>query len=104
MVCSRLDPREGDQRALLLRYLQRPDHDAEEIDYFAGLSPNGNYIQGYRLVTSDEPVPDITERQKMDREMLAIMREVAPSIPSPAARQAVSTIVQRLEYFARPAR
>jgi len=103
-LMTRLDPRVPEQRALLVRYLERQDHRQRELEYFAGLFPNANYIKGYRLVTSDEDIPDIAERQQTDREMLAVMREVAPSIPSPAARQAVSTIVQRLEYFARPAR
>ena len=102
-LMTRLDPRVPEQRALLVRYLERQDHRQRELEYFAGLFPNANYIKGYRLVTSDEDIPDIAERQQTDREMLAVMREIAPSLSSPGAQSAASTILERLEYFAHPA-
>lgn len=98
-LMSRLDPRQPEQQALLLRYLDMPGNREDELAYFGRLFPNANYIKGYRLVTSDEDVPSIDEREQMDAEMLEAVRLIAPRIGSAAGRTTASAIIRRLEGF-----
>lgn len=66
-VLSRLDLADEGQVALLRRYLEFPDHEEGELEYFSDLFPNGNHLHGKWLFSSAERPPSISDREAADR-------------------------------------
>ena len=93
---SRLDLTVPDQRTLFIRYLSQPNHGPEEMDYFAEIFPNGNYLDGHRLVTTGEDTHTIASRQQADRDAL---REIEKMSASPGTTAVLARIRERLKEF-----
>lgn len=68
---SRLDLTVENQRETLVRYLSDPHVNQREIDYFSAIFPNGNFVHGYWLVTTNEPTATIRSRHEADLRALA---------------------------------
>jgi hypothetical protein len=66
-LMSRLDPADEGQVNLLRRYLEIPDHEEGELEYFSNLFPNGNHLHGNWLFSSAERPPSIADREAADR-------------------------------------
>lgn len=69
---ARADVREPPQKALLETYLLDPRRSAEELQTFAGLFPNANYMISQNLLT-DTPSPSHAELAARDRAALAVV-------------------------------
>ncbi|MES2996319.1 MAG: hypothetical protein V4733_05860 [Verrucomicrobiota bacterium] len=95
-LMSRLDPTDEPQLDLFLNYLADPRISETERAKFVALFPNGNYLHGHRLVSSDEPTLSISERQAMDAETLRILSEVGNRAGKLAA-ELLARIRKRLE-------
>ena len=95
-LMSRLDLTVPDQRTLFIRYLSQPNHGPEEMDYFAEIFPNGNYLDGHRLVTTGEDTHTIASRQQADRDTL---REIEKMSASPGTTAVLARIRERLKEF-----
>jgi hypothetical protein len=76
-LLSRLDIADPAQRNVFVNYLSSTHHGVGELDYFASLFPNGNYVHGNWLITSGEFTHSIDSRQKADREVLAELDRLA---------------------------
>ncbi len=94
-LLSRLDITQAEQRELFLRYLSATSHPAGELDYFAKIFPNENFLYGHRLVTADEATPSIAEVTQADARVLGELDALAPSV-SGEALAAVDQIRARL--------
>jgi hypothetical protein len=101
-LMSRLDLEREDHRAMFLDYLASPRLSAAERELFIALFPNGNYLHGHRLVSSQEATPGIAQRQEMDRQTLARLEALAPTAPE-TARTALEAIRSRLAAYTGPA-
>jgi len=100
-LVSRLDiTRPGDSDAFL-NYLNNPNLSDDELTYFGKLFPNGNYLTGHRLVTSEENSLTIEQRQRMDREILQKLETLAPRI-SPRRATTFEAIRERLGRLTSP--
>ncbi|MEO5716170.1 MAG: hypothetical protein ABIT37_22005 [Luteolibacter sp.] len=97
-LLSRLDITQPDQRALFNRYLAST-HAAGELDYFAKVFPNGNYLYGHRLVTTDDTTPTIDEVVAKDSAVLVELSALEASAPE-EGKAAIAKIRQRLEKSA----
>jgi hypothetical protein len=69
-LMSRLDLVDPAQRDLFVRYLAETEHGEGELDYFAELFPNGNYLHGNWLITSLDPALSMQARLEADRKVL----------------------------------
>ncbi len=98
-IMSRLDVSGPEQRSAFLDYIARTDHADGELEYFAELYPNANFFVGYRLVTSDETMPTIAQRQDIDRRILKEIQTLAASAPNERVRTVLERIQQRLGEF-----
>ena len=96
-LLSRLDPAEPAQRELLARYLTRATHAPGELEYFAKIYPNQNYLHGHRLVTGDEATPSIPEVAAADARVLGGLDAIEAS---GEAAIAIRTIRERLKKSA----
>lgn len=83
-LLSRLDITQPEQRDLFVQYLSKTPHAAGELDYFAKIFPNGNFLYSHRLVTADEPTPSIAEMVSADARTLAILATLSPSLTGDA--------------------
>ncbi len=97
-LLSRLDITQPDQRALFSRYLAST-HAGGELDYFAKIFPNGNYLYGHRLVTTDDLTPTIDEVIAKDAAVLGELDALEASVPE-QGKAAIMKIRQRLEKSA----
>jgi hypothetical protein len=95
-LLSRLDLTAPDQRALFLRYLAAPNHGEGELEYFAKIFPNRNYLAGQRLVTTPEVTPSIAEVAAADARALAALGEINATGP---ASEVIAKIRERLKRF-----
>lgn len=96
-LMSRLDLTEPAQRDVFLGYLSAPEHGPRELDYFAGLFPNGNQLQGNRLITGGETPVSIDERKRMDRATLEELDRMAEATGAGPARDVIIRIRGRLK-------
>lgn len=94
-LLSRLDITQPDQREIFTRYLAS-DHAAGELEHFAKVFPNQNYLYGHRLVTADEATPTIAEVAATDARVLDELDAVEASVPEDA-KVAIRTIRERLK-------
>lgn len=88
-LMSRLDLRDPVQRDLFSRYVTGSNHGEGELDYFAELFPNGNYLHGNWLITSLDPTLSLQDRFEADRKVLAELERMIAG-----AKQSNQTIVQ----------
>lgn len=70
-LVSRLDIGDPEQRDLFVRYLTATSHEAGELEYFAKIFPNQNFLHGHRLVTGNDSTPTIAEVTAADARVLA---------------------------------
>ncbi len=94
-LVSRLDITDAAQLGLFTTYLTSP-RAAGELEYFAGLYPNRNYLHGNRLVTADEATPGLAEVMADDAKVAGILKTMDLS-GSPAAMGAVGKILGRID-------
>lgn len=97
-LVSRLDLSLPAQRDAFVRYLSSP-HTAEELDYFAKVFPNRNYLYGNRLVTADDATPSITEVAAADAKVLEQLTALTPSL-SASSTAVIEKIRARLQKMA----
>ena len=95
-LMSRLDIAEPRQRDVFSRYLSATPHAAGELEYFAKIFPNGNYLHGHRLVTADDATPDIDQVSAADARVLGELDALEAAVPD-AAKAAIGTIRARLK-------
>jgi hypothetical protein len=93
-LLSRLDITREDARGVFVNYLAAGDHGEGELEYFAQLFPNGNYVVGHRLITKDEPSLSIAARMEADRKVLAELQKLGQDSSGTIAR-----IRERLEML-----
>ena len=95
-LMSRLDITEPGQREVFSRYLAATSHAAGELEYFAKVFPNENFLYGHRLVTADEATPTIDEVKAADARVLGELDALEATVPD-AAKGAIRTIRERLK-------
>ncbi len=95
-LMSRLDITEPAQREVFSRYLSATSHAAGELEYFAKIFPNENFLYGHRLVTADDATPTIDEVKAADVRVVAELAGVEATVPD-AAKSAIQTIRERLK-------
>ena len=95
-LMSRLDLTEPGQREVFSRYLATTSHAAGELEYFAKVFPNENFLYGHRLVTADEATPTIDEVKAADVRVVAELDALEATVPD-EAKVAVRTIRERLK-------
>lgn len=95
-LLSRLDITQPEQRDLFRRYLTSTQHAAGELDYFAKIFPNGNFLYGHRLVTADDATPTIEEVAAADVRVLKELDALEPSVTGEALT-ALQKIRKRLQ-------
>ena len=95
---ARADVREPAQRKILEDYLLNPGLGGAELDKFAGLYPNANFMISHNLLTQSA-TPSQEDLVRRDTEALRVMREwladprFAPSMPK------LEVMRRRLEMF-----
>lgn len=94
-LMSRLDITEPGQRDVFSRYLSTP-HAVGELEYFAKVFPNENFLYGHRLVTADDATPTIDEVKAADARVLGELDALEASAPD-EAKGAIRTIRGRLK-------
>jgi hypothetical protein len=94
-LVSRLNITDPAQRELFTRYLASPRAPGE-LDYFAEIFPNGNFLYGHRLVTTTQPTPTIAEMAARDRLVLAELDRIEPTLTA-EAKAVVGKIRARLQ-------
>ncbi len=95
-LMSRLDITEPGQRDVFSRYLSATSHADGELEYFAKVFPNANFLYGHRLVTADDATPTIDEVKAADTSVMAELDAVEATVPE-AAKGAIRTIRERLK-------
>ncbi|MES2920473.1 MAG: hypothetical protein V4819_02945 [Verrucomicrobiota bacterium] len=95
-LMSRLDITQPDQREIFNRYLSSPKHAAGELEYFAKVFPNQNYLYGHRLVTTDDTTPTIAEVAAADARVVAELDALEGAATSEGGA-AIRTIRERLK-------
>lgn len=96
-LLSRLDITDSAQRDVFVRYLTAASHAVAELDYFADLFPNGNYLHGNWLITSGGTASSIASRRQADRAVLAEIDRLIASSPSERMKQTLVRIRGRLQ-------
>ncbi len=97
-LLSRLDITHPEQLVLFSRYLAST-HAEGELDYFAKVFPNGNYLYGHRLVTTDDLTPTIDEVIAKDTAVLSELDTLEASATE-QGKATIRKIRQRLEKSA----
>lgn len=101
-LMSRLDLDDPAQLTAFTRYLAS-SHGAGELEYFAGLFPNGNFLYGHRLVTTPRATPTIAQITARDARVLAKLDALEATAPEPG-KAAIRTIRERLRSSAKSAK
>jgi hypothetical protein len=96
-LLSRLDITDSMQRDVFVRYLAAPTHAVAELDYFADIFPNGNYLHGNWLVTSGEAAQSIGGRLQSDRAVLAEIDRLIVNSANERMNEALVRIRGRLQ-------
>lgn len=94
-LLSRLDITQPDQREIFIRYLSS-NHAVGELDHFAKIFPNANYLYGHRLVTADEATPTIAEVAAADARVVAEL-DALEAAATGEGSAAIRTIRERLK-------
>ncbi len=101
-IMSRLDITDSAHRDVFVRYLNASIHGPTELNYFGSLFPNGNYIKGNRLITSDDPSLSIDERYQADLKVIAELDRIAAGNLQPGAKETLEKIRGRLVQLTTP--
>jgi len=72
-LVARADIRQPDQRALVEQYLLDPARSQQELETFASIFPNNNYMISTNLLT-EVKTPGAGELQELDREALEVVQ------------------------------
>ena len=94
-LMSRLDITEPGQRDVFSRYLSSAGHAVGELEYFAKVFPNQNFLYGHRLVTADDATPTIDEVSAADANVLGELDALEALVPE-ESKSAIRTIRERL--------
>jgi hypothetical protein len=97
-LLSRLDITQPEQKEVFVRYLSATPHPAGELDYFAKIFPNGNYLYGNRLITASESTPGIAEVMESDARVLGELE----TLPASLSDDASATVRKIRERLAKP--
>jgi len=95
-LMSRLDVTDPKQREVFVHYLFTTAHGEGELDYFARLFPNGNYVHGNWLITSGEATHTIDSRLAADKATLGELGKLSGTAMDQAGREALQRIRDRL--------
>jgi hypothetical protein len=96
-LMSRLDVTDPAQRDAFSRYLTATPHGSGEMEYFAKLFPNGNYLHGNWLITSSEATHSISTRLVEDRKVLAEIERMIAGYAGDAGAETLVRIKDRLK-------
>jgi hypothetical protein len=96
-LMSRLDLTDPSQRDLFSRYVTGGNHGEGELEYFAELFPNGNYLHGNWLITSLDSTLSLQERRETDRKVLAELDQMIVAEKQP--NQTIVRIRERLQQM-----
>jgi hypothetical protein len=98
---ARADVRDAGQRAHLEKYLLDAARTAAELNAFADLYPNANYLISPNLLTSPEPRPQ-SDRATRDRAALRVIDEWLADPRFQRIQPHLQTIRNRLQTFVSP--
>lgn len=99
---ARADVREAGQKQILETYLLNPGLDPVELDKFAGLYPNANFMISHNLLTGNS-TPDHAWLAARDAESLRLVRQWILDPRFAHRLPQLQAIQHRLENFARQA-
>jgi hypothetical protein len=99
---ARADLSDAAQRGVVERYLLNPERASSEVQTFAGVFPNANYMISHNLLTSNV-TPDSPSLLRRDREALRVAGEWLADPRFEHLRPHLTRIQQRLGDFARQA-
>jgi hypothetical protein len=99
---ARADVRDLQQRQVLERYLLDPRTSAQELQQFAGLFPNANYMVSQNLLTP-MPTPDHAALTGRDAASLQAVQDWLADPRFTNVQRPLQKVQQRLEGFARQA-
>lgn len=100
---ARADVRDPQQRQVLESYLLNPAISAAEVNAFAGVYPNANYMISPNLLTQNT-TPDHDALISRDAQSLAVAQEWLADPRFANVAPELRTVIQRLEGFAAQAR
>lgn len=96
-LMSRLDIANDTQRGIFTRYLADPSLGDQELNYFAGIFPNGNYIHGNWLMSGVDGSQSIDQRRQSDAQVLVELDRLRNSGGSDRVIQLIVRIQDRLK-------
>jgi hypothetical protein len=99
---ARADVRDAQQRQVLERYLLDPRTSSQELQQFAGLFPNANYMVSQNLLTPT-PTPDHAALVSRDAASLQSVQGWLTDPRFTNLQRPLQRVQQRLEDFARQA-
>ena len=99
---ARADVRDPQQRQVLENYLLDPNLSASELQTFAGIYPNANYMISLNLLTPT-PTPDHNALLSRDAQSLAVVQQWLGDPRFAGLIPALQTIQSRLQMFAQQA-
>jgi hypothetical protein len=99
---ARADVRDSSQRQVLEAYLLDSKRSDSELNQFAGVFPNANYMISQNLLTST-PTPDHAGLISRDTESLRVVQEWLSDARFSKLRPQLEKIQSRLQGFARQA-
>jgi hypothetical protein len=99
---ARADVRDLQQRQVLENYLLDPRTSSQELQQFAGLFPNANYMVSQNLLTPT-PTPDHAALTSRDAASLQAVQDWLADPRFASLQRPLQTVEQRLEDFARQA-
>jgi hypothetical protein len=100
---ARADARDPQQRQVLESYLLNPAISDAELQTFAGIYPNANFMISPNLLTQST-TPDRNALQSRDAQSLAIAQQWLTDPRFTRAAPELQTVIQRLEGFAAQAK
>ena len=100
---ARADVRDPQQRQVLESYLTNPTISNKELETFAGIYPNANYMISPNLLTQSA-TPDRDSLQNRDAQSLAIAQQWLTDPRFARVAPDLRTVIQRLDGFAAQAK
>ena len=98
---ARADVRDAQQKTLLENYLLNPKRSGTELQQFAGVYPNANYMVSYNLLTQTV-TPTGEELVARDREALKVVSEWQADPRFANLAPQLKAMKNRLEQFVKP--
>ena len=100
---ARADVRDGEQRAVVERYLLNTALSADELEQFAGTFPNANFMVSQNLLTRPT-TPDAAEISARDAAALNTVNQWLADPRFAKLNPSLTVIRARLEQFVKPAK